>query len=175
MNKNMLILLVAGIFLYGLWFALIFSAIPKKEWEKRKGKLDERQMAERGIANKWAYITLICYLVIFVLTERFSEVKLFDTGFAIFLGIFLSVTVYGAYIIIRDACFTIKDNKRLFIMVWNFICLMQLVMGIEYIANGELIENGMITIKALYLLVAAWIILMDICLIIRRHLDGKNA
>ena len=94
--------------------------------------------------------------------------------FGVFLGIAFSLSVFLAYCVFQDAYFSINDSKVGTMISVNIIGLSQLFMGIEHIANGDIIQNGIITDNALKLVFCGVVLSLDIFFLIRKQLDKKS-
>ena len=176
MNQTGKIVFIVFIIAYIIfWGTIIYIGIPKEQHANKKMKHDERQRIEQGRACKYAYITLICYLLCDIFLEKIFDVVWCDHTFGVFLGIAFSLSVFLAYCVFQDAYFSINDSKVGTMISVNIIGLSQLFMGIEHIANGDIIQNGIITDNAINLLFFAVILLLDIFVFIRKRLDKQSA
>lgn len=176
MNKTGQIVFITFIITYILfWGTVIYFGIPKEQWKQQKGRYDERQQIEQGRGCKWAYIALICYLVGYVFLDLVFEVKWCEPEFGILLGIALSVTVLLAYLVFQDAYFAFNEKKTGTLISVNCVGLCQLLLGIEHIADGDIIQNGIITDNALNLVFCGVVLSLDIFFLIRKQLDKKSA
>lgn len=176
MNQTGRIVFIVFIIAYAIfWGTIICIGIPKEQRAKNKKKYDERQRIEQGRACQYAYITLICYLVACLFLNKVFGIVWCDNTFGLLLGIAFSVSVFLAYCVFQDAYFSINDSKTGAMIGVNAIGLVQLLVGIEHIVDGSIIQNGMITDNAISLLIFAVILLLDVFVLIRKRLDKQAA
>lgn len=172
MNQTGKIVFIVFIIAYMLfWGTIICIGLPKKERANNKKKYDERQRIEQGRACQYAYITLICYLVACLFLNTVFGIVWCDNTFGLLLGVAFSVSVFLAYCVFQDAYFSINDNKTGAMISVNVIGLAQLLLGIEHIVDGDIIQNGIITDNAINLLFFVVILLLDVFVFIRKRLD----
>lgn len=176
MNQTGQIVFIIFIIAYIIfWGTIICIGIPKEQRANNKKKHDERQRIEQGRACKYAYITLICYLLCYIFLEKLFSIVWCDLTFGLFLGIAFSLSVFLAYCVFQDAYFSITDSKVGTMIGVNIIGLAQLFIGIEHIVDGDIIQNGIITNNAINLLFFAVILLLDVFVFIRKRLDKQSA
>lgn len=172
MNRTGQIVFIVFIAAYMIfWGAIILIAIPKEQRNSQKKKYDERQRIEQGRACQYAYITLIGYLVAYMVLDQVFGIVWCDTVFGLLLGIAFSASVFLAYCVFQDAYFSVNEGKPASMIGINAVGLSQLLLGIEHIVDGDVIENGIITANAVNLLFAALILLFDVFFLIRKRLD----
>lgn len=172
MNQTGQIVFIIFIIAYMIfWGTIICIGIPKEQRANNKKKHDERQRIEQGRACTYAYITLIFYLLCYIFLEKIFGIVWCELTFGLFLGIAFSLSVFLAYCVFQDAYFSINDNKTGAMISVNVIGLAQLLLGIEHIVDGDIIQNGIITDNAINLLFFAVILLLDVFVFIRKRLD----
>lgn len=176
MNQTGQIVFIVFIIAYMLfWGTIICIGIPKEQRANNKRKYDERQRVEQGRACQYAYITLICYLVSCLFLNQVFDIVWCDNTFGLLLGIAFSLTVFLAYCVFQDAYFSINDSKTGAMIGVNAIGLVQLLVGIGHIVDGDIIQNGIITDNAINLLFFAVILLLNIFVFIRKRLDKRSS
>ena len=106
----MIVVLVFAVCYMLFWGGIILFALPKNQVFK-KSKYDERQRAEQGKAFQYAYITLLCYLIMWMAADKLFGTDWCEMTFGLFLGIGFSVSVFLAYCIFRDAYFSVGEHK----------------------------------------------------------------
>lgn len=174
MNQTGQIIFIIFIVCYIIfWGAIIYIGIPKENRAQQKKKYDERQQIEQGRASRFAYITLVSYLVGYMMLDLFDVVWC-ELEFGLFLGIAFSISVFLSHVVFQDAYFAYNESKPGALIGINCIGLTQLVMGIECVTDGEIIRNGIITGNGVHLLFAAVVLLLDFFMIIRRRLEKKS-
>lgn len=176
MNQTGQIVFIVFMIAYMIfWGTIICIGIPKEQRSSNKKKYDERQRIEQGRACKYAYITLICYLVASLVLDQIFGIVWCDNTFGLFLGIAFSISVFLAYCVFQDAYFDITSSKASSMIGINAVGLAQLVMSVEHIEDGDIIQNGIITDNAVNLLFFAVVLLLDVFVLIRKHLDKRSA
>jgi len=153
------------------WGIIIYIGVPKEHWASQKKKYDERQRIEQGRTCQYAYIALIFYLILYLFVEKALHIVWCDPVFGILLGITLSIAVFMAYCIFQDAYFCVNESRPVSLITVNVVGLTQLLQGAESIAEGTIIEDGIITTDAVYFLFVALILLLDLFVFIRKRLD----
>lgn len=157
------------------WGTIICIGIPKEERKRQQKRYDERQITEQGRASKYAYITLIVYLVFYSILDVGFDFIWCEQIFGIFLGIMFSLSVYLAYCIFQDAYFSIGESKPGALIGVNVIGLSQLLMAVECIEDGSIVENGIISADGLHILFVALILLLDAFVMIRNRMDKHSS
>lgn len=176
MNQTGQIVLIVFIVAYLLfWGAIIYLGLPKAQHANKKKRYDERQRIEQGRAFQYAYITLICYLIAYQILNQAFGIVWCDSTFGFLLGISFSISVFLAYCVFQDAYFSIKESKNGAMIGVNAIGLAQLLVGIGHIADGTIIQDGIITRNAVHLLFFAVVLLLDVFVFIRKYLDKESA
>ena len=173
MNPTGQIILIVFLIAYLVfWGTIICIGIPKEK-QKKQRKFDERQIAAQGQAYKFAYITLILYLLVYVILDKGFKLVWCEHVFGIALGVLFSVSTYFAYCIFQDAYFAIGESRPGALIGINLIGLTQLLLAIESIADGSTVENGIITADGLHLLFTALVLLLDVFVMIRNRMDKQ--
>lgn len=115
--------------------------------QKGWGVYDERQIAVRGQAFKWGFITLIVALAVYIygifrwswMEPAVACVMCIVAG----VGVFLGISIYGgAY-----HCISTENTKRAYVY-WLVIGVMDLVQVATY---RSIISDGKLSSGALYL------------------------
>lgn len=172
MNQTGQIVFIVFIFAYMIfWGTIIFIGIPKEERSKQQRKFDERQIAAQGRAFKYAYLTLILYLLVYAILDMGFKIVWCELIFGIALGIVFSLSTYFAYCIFQDAYFAIGESKPSALIGVNIIGFSQLLLAITCIEDGSIVENGIISADGLHLLFVALILLLDAFVMIRNRMD----
>ena len=114
-----------GFFAVVIIFLII--AIVLKCKNNNATEYDERQLIARNAAYKYAFSTLVCYCVLCGILDV-AEIRWAETAIQMFLGMFLSVTVFVVICIFKDAYFGIekgKNNIRTFLFLSVLITIIQ--------------------------------------------------
>ena len=149
-GNNQALLIIGGVFL--LWYIFIFSVALYARKENPEGfhkpkKFDERQCADRTKAMKYGFLTMLVYLVLWMILES-AGVVLWVSAFGAALGVMLGGGVFSVLCILNDALYQPGEKNR-----WVPPLLINLGLfnvGIRAIAykGDELFSNGVLTAKA---------------------------
>lgn len=176
MNQTGKIVFFVFLIAYALfWITIICIGIPKEERRKHQPKYDERQVAAQGRASKYAYTTLIVYLLLYSLLDAGFDFVWCEQVFGIFLGIIFSLSVYLAFCIFQDAYFGVGDKKPGALIAINICGFFQLMLAIECFIDGSMVENGIICAEGLHLVVVIFILLLDAFVMIRNRMDKYSS
>ena len=139
---------------------------------------DERQLIARNAAYKYAFSTLVCYCVLCGIIDV-AEIRWAETAIQMFLGMFLSVTVFVVICIFKDAYFGIekgKNNIRTFLFLSVLITIIQVFSFIlnVFVNKEPIITNGILNISATNLLCAVAFLIMIIATVIKLVLIRKE-
>ena len=133
--------LAAGL-LAGL--AFIMSLFKKKVLDMH---FDERQERARGKAFQYGFFTLLiaayAYGVSDVLLGRWCDVL---TG--VTLCIALALCVFAVTCILKDAYLSLREKPRTVMTMFALISAMNLGFGVMYALSGGLVEDGVLTFRA---------------------------
>lgn len=108
---------------------------------KRKPKFDERQELIRGRGYKYAFFTLLVYLVAYGVIGYAWFAPLAGA----FLGLVIGVGVYACYTIWHDAYFALNEKRRMYILLDALIFVINAAAGISNVLEGRVMENGVVT------------------------------
>ena len=176
MNQSGQIILIMIALAYMLfWGTVIYVGIPRELRDKKKKMYDERQLYEQARACKYSYISLIVCLMIYGLLEAGFDIIWCEPMFGICLGIGLSLCVFLSYCVFQDAYFALGEKKLAVLLSPNIIAIPQLIMGLESIAEGSMMENGIITNNGLHFIFAGLILFLDVLVWVRKSMDKRSA
>lgn len=139
---------------------------------------DERQLIARNTAYKYSFFTLVYYCILCGMLDTF-EIKWAETLIQMFLGMFISVTVFVVICIFKDAYFGIEKGKRnihTFLFLAVMVTVFQLFNFIfsVLIEKEPIITDGMLNSDAMPLLCAAAFLIMIIATVIKLVLNRKE-
>ncbi len=133
---------------------------------------DERQERARGVAYKYGFFTLLGCLVVYGLSDQVLG-RWCDTLTGVMLCICVALTVFASVCITKDAYLSLKEKPRSVMTLFAVIALVNLLIGGVHLANGELVENGVLTGQAVNLIGGVtFLIIMVVCLV--NYLMGKK-
>lgn len=124
----------------------------KVDWWIRKNSYDERQMLARGKAYKYAFFTLIFYMMVVSLISEFNGISLFMSFCGIWIGICLSIAVFAVICIVEDAYMSLYENAKGVILLFSIIAVMNFSVSARIIVEKRsMLENGAISLECINL------------------------
>lgn len=139
-NLESLALFGSAVILFGV-MTLIGRA------EKRGGpQYDERQIIGRGQAYKRAFFALLVYNVVYACVDS-GGITWCEPGVGMVIGIFWSVTIFAITAISKDAFGGIYTKPKSIILLFLLIIVVQSICFVAECIDGNLIENGILTMR----------------------------
>lgn len=167
-------------FFIGIICAVIFLiiAIALKFKNKKQTEYDERQLIARNTAYKYSFFTLMFYCIFCGMLD-FAEVRWAETMIQMFLGMFISITVFVIICIFKDAYFGIETGRKniyQFLAISIIIASLQIYSFISITVFGKksVITDGIINEYALSLLCAVTFFIMIVATIIKIVISKKE-
>lgn len=159
---------IVGI-LFVVLFYTLFAIAAKRRGKCANVQFDERQVVARGKAYRYAFFTVLFYLLAWGLFELATGARLWDTYTGCFLGVFLSITVFAVVAILNDAYFAVNERPATYLGIFALVTVLNLGTGIWNLGTGEspVIENGMLTYHSINLLVGGMFFIILIVAAIR--------
>ena len=136
--------ILAGIMAVAVVTAIL-TAVRKKQG-RPKPEYDERQMAARGVAYRWAFLTLMLSLAVNTGVEAIWG-PWAKPGVSAWMLIFLSIGVFIVACVRKDAYFAVAQNPRTYLWLFGAVVLCQ-IPSIRMMLNmlsrdgGEVLWNG---------------------------------
>ncbi len=159
--------LAAGL-LAGL--AFIMSLFKKKVLDMH---FDERQERARGKAFQYGFFTLLiaayAYGISDVLLGRWCDVL---TG--VTLCIALALCVFAVTCILKDAYLSLREKPRTVMTLFTLLTLANLSFGGVYAASGGLVENGVLTFRAVNPIIGVATLVILIVYIVNHLLRNRE-
>lgn len=159
---------VAGV-LVGIGSAAVVIAVMaavRKKQGRPKPEYDERQMAARGVAYRWAFLTLMLSLAVNTGVEAIWG-PWAKPGVSAWMLIFLSVGVFVVVCVRRDAYFAVAQNPRTYLWLFGAVVVLQIPNIIITLRSGGFVEDGLLTWDALSPASGALFLVLTVCAIIR--------
>lgn len=159
--------LAAGL-LAGL--AFIMSLFKKKVLDMH---FDERQERARGKAFQYGFFTLLiaayAYGISDVLLGRWCDVL---TG--VTLCIALALCVFAVTCILKDAYLSLREKPRTVMTMFALLSTINLGFGGMYALSGDLVEDGVLTFRAVNPIIGAAILVILIVYIVNYLLRPRD-
>ena len=139
---------------------------------------DERQLIARHTAYKYSFFTLVFYCILCGMLD-IADIKWAETVIQMFLGMFISVTVFVVICIFKDAYFGIKKGKNNIYTFLYFSATITVVQIFSFIFNvfidkDPVITNGMLNSNLVPLLCAVTFLIMMIATVIKIVISKKE-
>ena len=112
--------ILAGIMAVAMVTAIL-TAVRKKQG-RPKPEYDERQMAARGVAYRWAFLTLMLSLAVNTGVEAIWG-PWAKPGVSAWMLIFLSIGVFIVACVRKDAYFAVAQNPRTYLWLFGAVVL----------------------------------------------------
>lgn len=103
----------------------------------KTGNYDERQMLARGKAYKYAFFTLMFYVLIAQTLYEVCNVALFSSFGGMWLGVCAATGVFVVSCVWMDAYISLSENKKGVLMLFTGIAVINLIVSIIGICRGE--------------------------------------
>ena len=163
-----------GMFI-GIFVAVIIVLmIRKKRMKNNVYKYDERQELLRGRAYKASFMAIIYFIALVIFAEFLFDRVFFDHWTFGILTIIVGVTVNVVYSIFCDSYFYVNMDKKRYTVFLAIVGVINLVSGIMVAKNMGILENGMISFRALNLFVALMLAIMLGAIIIKERINRKE-
>ncbi len=149
----------------------IISRINKKTGVVKKD-YDERQQALRDKGFRFAYLTLIGYMVVFALLHSLEVIPGEMSGW-LFIGVIISLVVHIIYSIYNDAYFRISDSPKGYTVLFGILGLSNIVLGVLKRINGE-VEGAFPAYGDLNLVIGVMLLVISVNILIKQALDKRT-
>lgn len=159
---------VAGV-LVGIGSAAVVIAVMaavRKKQGRPKPEYDERQMAARGVAYRWAFLTLMLSLAVNTGVEAIWG-PWAKPGVSAWMLIFLSIGVFIVACVRKDAYFAVAQNPKASLWLFGAVVVLQIPNIIITLRSGGFVEDGLLTWDALSPASGALFLVLTVCAIVR--------
>lgn len=167
---------VAGV-LVGIGSAAVVIAVMaavRKTQGRPKPEYDERQMAARGVAYRWAFLTLMLSLAVNTGVEAIWG-PWAKPGVSAWMMIFLSVGVFVVVCVRRDAYFAMAQDPKASLWLFGAVVVLQIPNIIITLRSGGFVEDGLLTWDALSPASGALFLVLTVCAIVRLRRQREDA
>ncbi len=159
---------VAGV-LVGIGSAAVVIAVMaavRKKQGRPKPEYDERQMAARGVAYRWAFLTLMLSLAVNTGVEAIWG-PWAKPGVSAWMLIFLSIGVFIVACVRKDAYFAVAQDPKASLWLFGAVVVLQIPNIIITLRSGGFVEDGLLTWDALSPASGALFLVLTVCAIVR--------
>ena len=134
---------------------------------------DERQERARGVAFKYGFFTLMGSIFLYGASElavgRWCD-ALTGGGLCLAAGIL----VFSVTCILKDAYLSLRERPRRIMTLFVLLSLYNLSLGALLAAHGELVEDGILTFRAINLVVGIMPLVILIVYIVNFLLGNRE-
>lgn len=159
---------VAGV-LVGIGSAAVVIAVMaavRKKQGRPKPEYDERQITARGVAYRWAFLTLMLSLAVNTGVEAIWG-PWAKPGVSAWMLIFLSIGVFIVACVRRDAYFAVAQDPKASLWLFGAVVVLQIPNIIITLRSGGFVEDGLLTWDALSPASGALFLVLTVCAIVR--------
>lgn len=159
--------------LAGVIFAIFLLKWMKKGREIRC-RWDERQLLIRGNGFKYSFFTVIILLYLYSMFG--NEIHGFPMDYqatGIFI-IFFGVMVDIVYCIWKGAYFALNENKKRVMAAFVVLGLINLLVGIRNLVNGDSFTDGVLNIRSANLFCGVLFVVIFATMLIRMLISEKD-
>ena len=135
---------------------------------------DERQERARGIAFKYGFFTLMGSVFIYGVSELVVG-RWCDALAGGCLCIAAGIMVFAVTCILEEAYLSLRERPRRIMTLFVLLALVNLGLGAVQAAGGKLVENGILTFRAVNLVVGAMTLVILMVYIVNILLSGREA
>ena len=143
----------------------VMAAVRKKQGQPR-AEYDERQLAARGIAYRWAFLTLMLSLAVNTGVEAIWG-PWAKPGVSAWMLIFLSIGVFIVACVRKDAYFAGAQDPKASLWLFGAVVVLQIPNIIITLRSGGFVEDGLLTWDALSPASGALFLVLTVCAIVR--------
>ena len=174
MNTATLLGIVTGL-IVGLLIYFIAIKATRKYRFGNKPDYDERQKIEQGKAYKTGFFTMMLFSCIYLCMEVLLENGIpFAPGVGSFIIIFLGAFSFATHAIFSDCYISTNERPIRKKIIFAVIGIVNIAVSIINIFRGELIENGILSVKAINLLCGLLMLVLVCEILIKERLDVKR-
>ena len=123
-------------------------------------------MAARGVAYRWAFLTLMHSLAVNTGVEAIWG-PWAKPGVSAWMLIFLSIGVFIVACVRKDAYFAVAQNPRTYLWLFGAVVLCQIPNFLLQLRSGDLVEDGLLTWNALSPACGVLFGVMFVCMLVR--------
>ncbi len=136
---------------------------------------DERQQLAIGKGYKYGYYAMLIYIAVYALFDLMTGIHWCEVYTGLFIGVLLSVGIFGVVCIRNDAYLPLKQSPCRYITMFLVLGALNLGIGaLHYVDEGTFVENGMLNNSIVNPLVGLLLVVLAVALWVKT-LHEKNA
>ena len=106
---------------------------------------DEMQLKIRARGYQAGFFTALFLMLVLLLLLESNLLTVVTPGFAAFVALIASVTVFAVYCILNGAFLELHGNAKSYIVIYSVIVILDGFNTVRSIIRGELLEDGRLT------------------------------
>ena len=161
-------------FLAALIAVLSLRAVRTRQTGGEPKVYDERQLAVRGRANRWAYQVLAIYVLLYALFNDLGGLQWAQPFPAVMIGVCLSILVFAFICLKSDAYVSLTTRPQRLLWILAIVCIINFAGAYTNIINEGMLTNGMLNANSVNLIVGITFAILFIA-ILMQHLRNQNA
>ncbi len=135
---------------------------------------DERQQFERGRAFRMGFFTLLMSMGA-ALTLDILELLPVQSHVLYAAAIFPGIMVYVVYSVWHEAYFSMNQKAGSLMVMFGFIGVANLILGISSILDGRIMEGGRISVPVMNLICALMFLVLFVVIFLKKMKSAKEA
>ena len=163
---------------WGIIFGLVFSIFVAEFvffGRNNEKKYDERQILEQGKAFKIGFFVMLITVEALIVLNISGLATVADYSVFYQTAVLLGLVSYAVYCLWNESYFAINQKTTGVIIIFAFIALLNLAIGIINIIHGQVIVDGRITFRAINLLCAVFFVIILIAMLLKRIANAKSS
>lgn len=149
-------------------FIVALMARKVSDGELSTVQYDERQKLERGKGFQAGFFTMLGYFLLYGAFDSITGIVWCSTLTGMVIGVCLGIFAFSVYCIEKDAYMSAHDKPNRIYILFGAVGLMNTVLGLSHIIDGNFIQDGKLSDNMLNLFVG--VLFLGLCAV----LFGKN-
>ncbi len=134
---------------------------------------DERQERARGKAYQYGFLTLLACLFAYGVSDL-ALGRWCDALAGVTICAAAGLGVFAVTCILKDAYLSLREKPRQVMALFALIAIVNLGLGAMYHSSGELVENGVLTFRAMNPILGFEVLVILVVYIINHLLRGRE-
>ena len=121
---------------------MIAAWVLSRKSKGRDSEYDEMQLTIRAKGYQLGFYTALFLMVVLILLSEADLLAAVTPGFAAYLVLMISVTVFAAYCILHDAFLSVRGSAGSYLLIFGLIALLDGIITIRHLTEGGMLEAG---------------------------------
>jgi len=136
-------------------------------------QFDERQERARGKAYQYGFFTLLACLFVYGASDLALK-RWCDTLTGVTICAAAGLGVFAVTCILKDAYLSLREKPRQVMVLFALIAAVNLGFGLMYYISGELVEDGVLTFRAVNPILGFEVLVILIVYIVNHLLRNRE-